>query len=120
MILIADGGSTKADWIAINDEKKEEFRVRTLGLNPAVIPEEELHNRIINMFQLMSVKDDVQEIHFYGAGCGTPKPIKILRIKNERFRMYCFVWVGVCWLVLALRWLFCVAWLWLCPLQCAT
>tara|TARA_B110000091_G_C13797503_1_gene468591 strand:- start:1063 stop:1914 length:852 start_codon:yes stop_codon:yes gene_type:complete len=79
MILIADGGSTKADWIAINDEKKEEFRVRTLGLNPAVIPEEELHNRIINMFQLMSVKDDVQEIHFYGAGCGTPKPIKILR-----------------------------------------
>ena len=79
MILIADGGSTKADWIAINDEKKEEFRVRTLGLNPAVVPEEELHNRIINMFQLMSVKDDVEEIHFYGAGCGTPKPIKILK-----------------------------------------
>ena len=79
MILIADGGSTKADWIAINDEKKEEFRVRTLGLNPAVVPEEELHNRIINMFQLMSVKDDVEEVHFYGAGCGTPKPIKILK-----------------------------------------
>lgn len=79
MILIADGGSTKADWIAINDDKKEEFRVRTLGLNPAVVPEEELHNRIINMFQLMSVKDDVEEIHFYGAGCGTPKPIKILK-----------------------------------------
>jgi N-acetylglucosamine kinase-like BadF-type ATPase len=79
MILIADGGSTKADWIAINDEKKEEFRVRTLGLNPAVVPEAELHNRIINMFQLMSVKDDVEEIHFYGAGCGTPKPIKILK-----------------------------------------
>ena len=79
MILIADGGSTKADWIAINDQKKEEFRVRTLGLNPAVVPEKELHNRIINMFQLMSVKDDVEEIHFYGAGCGTPKPIKILK-----------------------------------------
>ena len=58
MILIADGGSTKADWIAIDDEKKEKFRVRTLGLNPAAVPKEELQNRIINMFQLMDVQDD--------------------------------------------------------------
>ncbi|WP_439132861.1 N-acetylglucosamine kinase [Polaribacter sp.] len=78
MILIADGGSTKADWIAINDNKQEEFRVRTLGLNPAVVAEEELKNRIINMFQLINIKEDVNEIYFYGAGCGTPKPAKIL------------------------------------------
>ncbi len=78
MILIADGGSTKADWIAINSDKSEAFRVRTLGLNPAVVAEEELNNRIVNMFQLMTVKEDVTEIHFYGAGCGTPKPAKIL------------------------------------------
>jgi N-acetylglucosamine kinase-like BadF-type ATPase len=79
MVLIADGGSTKADWIAINREKEEVFRVRTLGLNPAVVSEEELHNRIINMFQLINIKDDVTEIHFYGAGCGTPGPIAILK-----------------------------------------
>lgn len=78
MILIADGGSTKADWIAINSDKKEEFRVRTLGLNPAVVEEEELNNRIINMFQLINIKEEVSEIHFYGAGCGTPKPAEIL------------------------------------------
>ena len=79
MILIADGGSTKADWIALNTNKEEVFRVRTLGLNPAIVPQEELYNRIINMFQLMHVKDEVTEIHFYGAGCGTPKPIEILK-----------------------------------------
>ena len=79
MVLIADGGSTKADWIAINSEKEEVFRVRTLGLNPAVVSKEELHNRIINMFQLINIKDDVTEIHFYGAGCGTPGPIAILK-----------------------------------------
>lgn len=78
MILIADGGSTKADWIALDKNKKEIFRARTLGLNPAVVPEEELRNRIINMFQLINVKDEVEEIHFYGAGCGTPKPVQIL------------------------------------------
>lgn len=78
MILIADGGSTKADWIALDNSKSEAFRVRTLGLNPAVVAEEELKNRIINMFQLINIKDEVTEIHFYGAGCGTPKPVKIL------------------------------------------
>ena len=79
MILIADGGSTKADWIAINPDKTEAFRVRTLGLNPAVVAKDELKNRIINMFQLINIKSEVTEIHFYGAGCGTPKPIEILK-----------------------------------------
>ena len=79
MILIADGGSTKADWIALNTNKEEAFRVRTLGFNPAIVPHEELSNRIVNMFQLMHIKDEVTEIHFYGAGCGTPKPIEILK-----------------------------------------
>ncbi len=78
MILIADGGSTKADWIALDNNKNEVFRVRTLGLNPAVVEKDELHNRIVNMFQLIDIKDKVTEIHFYGAGCGTPKPVEIL------------------------------------------
>ncbi|TVZ55483.1 N-acetylglucosamine kinase-like BadF-type ATPase [Lutibacter sp. Hel_I_33_5] len=79
MVLIADGGSTKADWIALDENKNEVFRTRTLGLNPAVVAKEELNNRIVNMFQLINIKDEVKEIHFYGAGCGTQKPIEILR-----------------------------------------
>jgi N-acetylglucosamine kinase-like BadF-type ATPase len=79
MILIADGGSTKADWIALDNNKEELFRVRTLGLNPAVVPKEELTNRIINMFQLINIKEQVDQIYFYGAGCGTPKPVAILK-----------------------------------------
>ena len=31
------------------------------------------------MFQLINVKNDVKEIHFYGAGCGTPQPVAILK-----------------------------------------
>jgi N-acetylglucosamine kinase-like BadF-type ATPase len=79
MILIADGGSTKVDWIALDSDNTETFRARTLGLNPAVVDAVELRNRIVNMFQLMSVKDEVTAIHFYGAGCGTPTPIEILK-----------------------------------------
>ena len=79
MILIADGGSTKADWIALDNDSNEVFRVRTLGLNPAVVAQKELANRIINMFQLMDIKEEITEIYFYGAGCGTPKPFAILK-----------------------------------------
>ncbi len=79
MILIADGGSTKADWVALNNNKEEIFRVKTLGLNPDVVAKEELLNRIENIFQLINIKEKVHEIHFYGAGCGTPEPIQILK-----------------------------------------
>ena len=79
MILIVDGGSTKADWIALDNDSNEVFRIRTLGLNPAVLAQKELANRIINMFQLMDIKEDISEIYFYGAGCGTPKPFAILK-----------------------------------------
>jgi N-acetylglucosamine kinase-like BadF-type ATPase len=30
------------------------------------------------MFQLFNIKEEVREIHFFGAGCGTPKPLEIL------------------------------------------
>lgn len=83
MILIADGGSTKADWIALDDKKEELFRVRTLGLNPAVFPEETLRDRVINNFQLTKHKKEVKEIYFYGAGCGTQKPAQLLKTVFE-------------------------------------
>ncbi len=79
MILIADGGSTKVDWIALDNNKVEVLRVRTLGLNPAVVIKEELLSRIENTFELTNIKELIKEIHFYGAGCGTPQPINILK-----------------------------------------
>lgn len=79
MILIADGGSTKVDWIALDNNKNELFRVKTIGLNPAVIPQAELLNRVKESGQLLEVKHSVKQVFFYGAGCGTPKPIEILK-----------------------------------------
>lgn len=79
MILIADGGSTKADWIALDANKNEIFRTRTKGLNPAILSEIELYERIINNFELTKQKDKIQEVYFYGAGCGTQKPTELLK-----------------------------------------
>ena len=79
MILIADGGSTKVDWILLNKNKEEVFRVRSLGMNPALLLKEKLESRIKNISQIVEIKDRINEIHFYGAGCGTTKAIEALK-----------------------------------------
>ena len=80
MILIVDSGSTKTDWIAIDRGGKILFETQTLGLNPQVLTNHILKERIVNNFELYKFRKEVEEIHFYGAGCGT-KPPRIL-IKN--------------------------------------
>lgn len=79
MILIADGGSTKADWIALNNDKKEVFRTTSLGLNPSVLTKEEMLRTINSTEELLSIQNEVQQIHFYGAGCGSPKAAENLQ-----------------------------------------
>jgi|SRR5690554_1228664 len=74
MILIADGGSTKCDWVLLNREREVVFRTKTSGLNPAVLAVEELKKRISDNRELRDVSEEVTTIDFYGAGCGTPKP----------------------------------------------
>ena len=79
MILIADGGSTKCDWILLNSKGEQLFKTRTKGVNPAVFPEAMLEQRIEENPELLEVKSQVERIHFYGAGCGTEIPRKLLQ-----------------------------------------
>jgi len=79
MILIADGGSTKADWIALDDTKQEVFRTTTLGLNPSVLTKQEMLSTINHANDLLKVQDDTLQVHFYGAGCGSAKTTKNLQ-----------------------------------------
>ncbi len=86
MILIADGGSTKCDWILL-DENTGEFKLktRTKGLNPAVFKPEVLKMRIEENEDLEKHKNEVTRVDFYGAGCGTPSPAKSLKLQLEDF-----------------------------------
>lgn len=79
MILITDGGSTKCDWILLDDKGEVVLKTRTLGLNPAVIPEAELKSRIENNEALKALFTKVDQVDFYGAGCGTPTPTRLLK-----------------------------------------
>lgn len=73
MKLLVDSGSTKADWIAIDDEGKVLFTTQSLGLNPEVLDKEELIKRLDDKFDISHNKDKVSHLYFYGAGCGTDR-----------------------------------------------
>ena len=78
MILITDGGSTKCDWILLDKNGNVVLKTRTKGLNPAVVPEENLKERIIANKDLQPFLQQITAVDFYGAGCGTKTPIKLL------------------------------------------
>ncbi|NIJ46016.1 N-acetylglucosamine kinase-like BadF-type ATPase [Wenyingzhuangia heitensis] len=78
MILIADGGSTKVDWIALNQDKSERFKTRTEGLNPAIVAPQTLKKRVLDNINLEPTREEVTQVFFYGAGCGTSKAIETL------------------------------------------
>jgi N-acetylglucosamine kinase-like BadF-type ATPase len=75
MIFITDSGSTKCDWIAVDENGIKLFeKIRTKGLNPALLAPNELLGRIQESDLLSMYKNDVKKIYFYGAGCGTDAP----------------------------------------------
>ena len=53
MRLIVDSGSTKTDWIAIDDSGNILFETQTLGLNPQVLSEAIVEERIINNYEFI-------------------------------------------------------------------
>ena len=73
MKLLVDSGSTKADWISINDGGKVLFTTQTLGLNPEVLNKQEILNRLNDKFDISHNKNKVTHLFFYGAGCGTDR-----------------------------------------------
>ncbi|QAA82967.1 N-acetylglucosamine kinase [Aequorivita sp. H23M31] len=79
MTLITDGGSTKCDWVLLDSNGEIVFKTKTLGLNPAVIQREELISRISANETLQEVFSKVNNVDFYGAGCGTATPNAILK-----------------------------------------
>ena len=79
MKLIVDSGSTKTDWIAIDNDGQKLFETQTLGLNPQVLTEHILEERVINNYEIYQSRKKVSELFFYGAGCGTKPPKDLIK-----------------------------------------
>ncbi len=74
MLLIADAGSTKCDWILLDANNKELLKTQTKGLNPSVFSIDVLKKRICSNTALLKNAPTVTKLYFYGAGCGTETP----------------------------------------------
>lgn len=85
MKLLVDSGSTKADWIAIDDNGKVLFTTQTLGLNPEVLHKEEIINRLDDKFDISHNKVKATHLFFYGAGCGTDRMKDFLTLVFQEY-----------------------------------
>ncbi|WP_104733656.1 N-acetylglucosamine kinase [Hanstruepera ponticola] len=84
MILIVDSGSTKCDWVSVDKNGNQLLeKIRTKGLNPAILKEKKLFKIINKQTELKKHKDEVTHVYFYGAGCGTEKPRLQLKMVLE-------------------------------------
>ena len=77
MKLIADSGSTKTDWRIIDGSGNID-QAKTQGFNPYYQSKQELVDELQNSLKPL-VKDPVEEIHFYGAGCNNPEKNLIVK-----------------------------------------
>lgn len=85
MKLLVDSGSTKADWIAVDNNGTVLFTTETLGLNPEVLTETEIISRINAAQEIKTNKEQVTHLFFYGAGCGTDRMKLFLKELLQNF-----------------------------------
>ena len=70
MILIADSGATKSDWILMNEEG-EQMRFQLVGLNPFYVDTIEIINILSKELIPFIENKEIRQIYFYGAGCAS-------------------------------------------------
>ena len=70
MIAIVDSGSTKSDWVILDEFKNVFLKTGTIGFNPNFISRELIVPEIEKNTSLTSVKNSITKIYFYGSGCG--------------------------------------------------
>lgn len=69
MLIIIESGSTKADWLIIQGEKR--YYHNTIGFNPFFHTSELVTKTLEQDEVLKNLTDQEGEIHFYGAGCSS-------------------------------------------------
>lgn len=73
MIAIVDGGSTKCDWVILENDGTEVLKTETVGFNPNITKPELIAIELEKNQALTKFCDYLENIFFYGSGCGTPE-----------------------------------------------
>ena len=84
MILIADSGSTKCQWIIFNTNGENLFELETIGFNPYFVDDRFILSQL-NDSELNQYKNRIDSLYFYGAGCGMQQQRLILADAFKQF-----------------------------------
>lgn len=76
MILVADSGSSKTDWMAYSPEQTLSFN--TQGINPYFLNAQEIVKILTKNKEILAVADQIKEVYFFGAGCLNPDKHEIV------------------------------------------
>ena len=79
MYLLADSGSTKCDWVLVDDQFNEVSRPITMGFNPYFHSEATIATAVKQNEQLSQYAGQIKEIFYYGAGCSSQSLNSIVR-----------------------------------------
>lgn len=75
--LIADSGSTKAEWCLLDGKKKRTFV--TEGLSPYFLSGEQIQKILEEKLKAKMKNIEPDEIFFYGTGCSNPDNVKLVK-----------------------------------------
>jgi glucosamine kinase len=76
MILVADSGSSKTDWMGYSSGKRIEFS--TQGINPYFLNAQDIFRIFSKMKELEDMAPEVREIYFFGSGCSSPDKHEVI------------------------------------------
>ena len=77
MILIADSGSTKTDWVLVDG--KNEIFFSTEGINPLFIDKAKVESEIKNNFPIAYLLNKVKKVFLYAPGCSIKERANLIK-----------------------------------------
>jgi N-acetylglucosamine kinase-like BadF-type ATPase len=76
MIIIADSGSTKTDWVILNDSIEKQ--TSTIGFNPVFHTTDSIIQNVQSNIELKTIQNQISRLFFYGAGCSSARNKSII------------------------------------------
>lgn len=76
MILVADSGSSKTDWMAYSPEQTLAFS--TQGINPYFVNANDVVKILSKNKELAANANKIKEVYFFGSGCSSPDKHEII------------------------------------------
>lgn len=83
MIILADSGSTKTDWVIL-DGNRTIGKFQSVGMNPYFVSTPEAAQIVNEAIPKELAKHSIETVCFYGAGCSSPEKQKVI---NDALQM---------------------------------